>query len=371
VTRHFTAVVYQHVRLTISTDNLNGVDIVDPSKLTVLGTAVAADGRHIPWAVRSGRVTYVADVPLDSEGGQDRSFAVADLMARLFGPVRQRHRILIRLEDVGPTADPVQLLQIGQVLATDGIPYSVAVYPLYLGPVNSHPRQRIPLSDRPEVVAALKYMLSHGGTLVLHGYTHQLGGKRNPNNGESGEDFEFYRVHYAAGHALRYDGPVAKNSAAWTRHRIRLALAAIRAAGLPRPQLWQFPEYGADPAGYRVAASMFVARFERVSYAAGPAGHENLATLTEQIPPYLYRDIYGGPVLPETLGYLVGPHIPRKGPGSMSEILAAAAAQKVVGDNVAGVYYHPFLGIAPLRQLIDGLRHEGYQFVSPCAVLKG
>lgn len=371
VTRHFTAVVYRHVHLTISTSTLNGIDIVDPSKLTVLGTAVAADGSRIPWAVRSGPITYIADVPLDSEGGQDRSFAVADLMAGLFGPVRPRHRILIRLEDVGPTADPVQLVQIGRLLAADGIPYSVAVYPLYLGPVNSRPRQRIPLSDRPELVAALKYMLSHGGTLVLHGYTHQLGDKRNPNNGESGEDFEFYRVHYTAGHVLSYDGPVTKNSAAWTRHRIRLALAAIRAAGLPRPQLWQFPEYGAAPADYRVAASMFIARFERVSYAAGRAGHENLSTLTEQIPPYLSRDIYGGPVLPETLGYVEGPHIPSRGPGSISEILAAAAAQKVAGDNVAGVYYHPFLGIAPLRQLIEGLRHEGYQFVSPCAVLKG
>ncbi len=371
VVRHFTAVVYRHVDLTISNNDLNGIDVVDRAKLTVLGTAVTADGSRIPWAVRSGNLTYVAEVPLDSEGGQDRSFAVANMMARLFGPVRPRHRILIRLEDVGPTADPVQLRQIADLLAADRIPYSIAVYPLYLGPVSQHPRERIPLRDRPQVVDAIEYMLTHGGTLVLHGYTHQLGDKRNPNNGESGEDFEFYRVHYTAGHVLSYDGPVSKNSAAWTRHRIQLALAAIRAAGLPRPELWQFPEYGAAPVDYRVAASMFVARFERVSYAAGPPGHEDLATLTEQTPPYLVRDIYGGPVLPETLGYVIGPHIARNGPGSINAILAAAAAQKVVGDNVAGVYYHPFLGTGPLRRLVDGLRHEGYEFVSPCAVLKG
>lgn len=371
VVRHFTTVIYRHVHLTIDNNNLNGIDVVHPRKLKVLGVAVAASGRRVPWAVRSGELTYVAEVPLDSEGGQDRSFAVADMMAGLFGPVRHRHRILLRLEDVGPMADPTQLRQIADLLAAKKIPFSIAVYPLYVGPVNQHPRARISLEDRPAVVDAIKYMLSVGGTLVLHGYTHQLGDKPNPNNGESGEDFEFYRVHYNAKHVLIYDGPVSKHPAAWTRHRIELALAAMHAAGLPRPELWQFPEYGAAPVDYRVAASMFVARFERVSYAAGPPGHQDLATLTEQTPPYLVRDIYGGPVLPETLGYVTGPHIPRNGSGSINAILAAAAAQKVVRDNVAGVYYHPFLGTGPLRRLVDGLRHEGYRFVSPCAVLKG
>lgn len=371
VVRHFKAVIYRNVHLTINNDDLNGIDIVYPRKLTVLGVALTAGGRRVPWALRSGTLIYVAEVPLDSEGGRDRSFAVAGMMAGMFGPVRHRHRILLRLEDVGPAADPTQLRQIASLLAAKKIPFSIALYPLYVGPVNQRPRARIPLRDRPAVVDAIKYMLSVGGTLVLHGYTHQLGDKRNPNDGESGDDFEFYRVHYNAKHVLIYEGPVGKNPAAWTRHRIKLALAAVRAAGLPRPELWQFPEYGAVPADYRVAASMFAARFERVSYAAGPPGHEDLATLTEQTPPYLVRDIYGGPVLPETLGYVIGPHIPKKGPGSISEILAAAAAQKVVGDNVAGVYYHPFLGAGPLRRLVDGLRHEGYRFVSPCAVLKG
>lgn len=370
--RHYVSVLYRDVRLTITSNDLDGIDVVDPAKAAVLGTAVAADGSSTPWAVRSGNLTYVSEMPLDSEGGQDRSFAVADMMAGMFGPVRQRHRALIRLEDVGPTADPLQLRQIADLLAADHIPFSVAVYPVYVGPVNQHPRARILLKDSPQVVDAIKYMLSKGGTLVLHGYTHQLGGRRNPNNGQSGEDYEFLRVHYNARHILIYDNPVASHRAAWARHRIGMALAAIRAAGLPRPELWQFPEYGASPAEYRVAASMFVARFERGNYASGPPGHENLQTLTEQTPPYLVRDIYGGPVLPETLGYVLGPHVPTTGPGSIRGILAAAAVQKAaVRENVAGVYYHPFLGTGPLRHLVDGLRHEGYRFTSPCAVLKG
>lgn len=372
VTRHFTTVRYRNVNLTTHARTLDRIRLLRPSRARVLGTAQTASGSSVPWAVRSGRLTYVAEASLDSEGSEDRSFAVADLMAGLFGPVPQRHRALIRLEDVGPEADPVQLRQVANFLASRHVPFTVAAYPLYLGPAGQQPRKRISLTGNPAVDEAIKYMLSKGGTLALHGYTHQLGAKHNPNNGESGEDFEFYRVHYNAGHKLIYDGPTGRYPAVWARHRIAEALAAVRAAGLPRPEIWQFPEYGASPAAYRVAASMFVARFERVSYAAGPPGHENLKTLTEQMPPFLVRDVYGGPVLPETLGYVQGADESGSGAGSVRQILAAAAAQKgAVRDNVAGVYYHPFLGVGPLRSLVDGIQREGYKFVTDCNVLRG
>jgi hypothetical protein len=371
---HYTSVVYRHVHLADSGDDLTGIDILNPAKAAVLATAITADGKRTPWAVRSGALTYVTEAALDDGNGSgfDRSFAVADMMAGMFGPVRPRHQMLVRLEDVGPATDPVQLRQIGDLLSADRIPFSIALYPVYVGPVTQHPRARFSLKDRPQLVEAIKYMLAKGGTLILHGYTHQLGDKRNPNNGEGGQDYEFLRVHYNAQHAVVYDGAPATNAAAWTRHRIGMALAAIRAAGLPRPEFWQFPEYGGTPAEYRVAASEFLARTDRGNYAQGWPGHAKLETLTEQSPPYLVRDVYGGPVLPETLGYIARPSQGASGPGSVRFLLAAAAAQKAaVRDNVAGFYYHPFLGTGPLRRLVDGLRHEGYGFVSACAVAGG
>jgi uncharacterized protein YdaL len=368
---HYTSVVYRHVRLEDSSTDLTGIDILNPAKAAVLATAITASGRSTPWAVRSGDLTYVAeDVPLDDGNGSglDRSFAVADMMEGMFGQVQPRHRMLVRLEDVGPATNPVQLRQIADLLSAERIPFSIALYPVYAGPVTQHPRARFSLKDRPQVVKAIKYMLAKGGTLILHGYTHQLGDMPNPNDGQSGEDYEFLRVHYNAQHAIVYDGTPAANAAAWTRQRIGMALAAIRAAGLPRPEFWQFPEYGASPAEYRVVASEFLARTDRGSYEQG----SQLQTLTEQSPPYLVRDVYGSLVLPETLGYIADPDQGASRPGSVRFLLAAAAAQKaVVRDNVAGFYYHPFLGTAPLQRLINGLRQEGYQFVSACAVVKG
>lgn len=369
---HFVRVQYRHVSLTINNNDLNGIDILNPAKPTVVATAVTARGRSVPWAVQSGRLTYVSEIPLSSGGGADRSFAVADLMAGLFGKVTNRHWALIRLEDVGPDSDPTQLTAIANLLSARKVPFAVAVYPLYIGPANQHPRQRISLESRPQVVEALKYMLAKGGTLILHGYTHQLGDSPNPNNGQSGQDYEFLWVRYNSRHELIYANPVANDPVGWARHRIMQALEAIRTAGLPRPRLWEFPEYGASPAEYRLVARMFVARFERGNYAAGRAGHEQLQTLTEQTPPFVVRDVYGGLVLPETLGYVYGPHVPASGAGSVSAVLAAAAAQKAaVRDNVASVYYHPFLGVAPLRGIVDGIQHEGYRFVSACTALRG
>lgn len=370
----YTSVVYRNVRLTDSGSGFPGIDILNPAKADVLATALTAAGHRVPWAVRSGSLTYVAEVALDdgNGNGMDRSFAVAGMMTQVLGSARTRHRMLVRLEDVGPDSDPVQLRQVADLLSADHIPFSIALYPVYVGPVTQHPRPEFSLSDRPQVVAAIKYMLAKGGTLILHGYTHQLGDAPNPNNGQSGEDYEFLRVHYNAQHGIVYDGTPAPDAAAWTRNRIGLALAAIRAAGLPRPQFWQFPEYGASPAEYRVASAEFLARTGRPSYAEGAPGHGILQTLTEQSAPYLVRDVYGGLVLPETLGYIAHPGAHATGPGSVPFLLAAAAAQKaVLSDNVASFYYHPFLGTAPLKRLVSGLRDEGYQFVSACSVLQG
>ena len=268
---HYTSVAYRHAHLVDSSNPLTGIDILNPAKAAVLATAITADGRRTPWAVRSGQLTYVAEVALDDGNGDgwDRSFAVADMMAGMFGPVRPRHRMLVRLEDVGPATDPVQLRQIADLLSADRIPFSIALYPVYLGPVTQHPRARFSLEDRPQLVEAIKYMLAKGGTLILHGYTHQLGDERNPSDGQSGEDYEFLRVHYNAQHAIVYDGTPTRNPVAWTKRRIGMAFAAIRAAGLPRPEFWQFPEYGASPAEYHVAAAEFLARTDRVSYAQG------------------------------------------------------------------------------------------------------
>ena len=281
----YTSVVYRHVRLEDNSNDLTGIDILNPAKAAVLATATTAGGRSTPWAVRSGDLTYVAEVPLDDGNGSgvDRSFAVADMMEAIFGPAQPRHRMLVRLEDVGPSSDPVQLRQIADLLSTDHIPFSIALYPVYVGPVTQHPRVRYSLNDRPQVVDAIKYMLAKGGTLILHGYTHQLGGQAQPQRRPRRRGLRVparplqrparRRLRRRARQVIPRPGP--GTVSAWHSRRSArpdcrgLSSGSSRSTGPPqpntasrRPSSWPGP----------IA----------VSYAQGWPGHVKLQTLTEQ-----------------------------------------------------------------------------------------
>src|SRR3954454_18275944 len=108
-------------------------------------------------------------------------------------PALNRHRGLVRIEDVGPDADPAELRAVADYLYAEKVPFSVAVYPRYRDPKgvqNGGKAQDYTLVQKPKVVAALKYMKQRGGTLLMHGYTHQFGSVANPYDGESANDFE-------------------------------------------------------------------------------------------------------------------------------------------------------------------------------------
>jgi uncharacterized protein YdaL len=346
------------------------VDIsgVDSWSTEVLATAATASGEQTPWAVRSRSITYIAEVPLDAEDvSTDRYLAVTDLMFDVFGRHSQpRHRALLRLEDVGPNSDPVELMQVAQMLAARHAPYSFALYPVYRDAITVHPRRTIYLYQRPEMIRAVAYMLMHGGTLVLHGLTHQFGNLANPLNGQSASDFEFYRVHRVPNGVLVYDGPVPGDSQAWARQRMQEAIDEVTRVGLPRPQIWEFPHYGASTDDYAAAKQLFSARYGRPQlYSTAWHGGPMSPYIFDQCAPYVIHDVYGSTVLPENLGYVEGPPVPAKGGGSLAGIVTGARANLVVRDGVASFFFHPYLGVGRLGHLLDQFSSLGYTFVSP------
>ncbi len=80
---------------------------VDDSE--VLARAVRADGSSFPWAVRSRNVTYVGEVPFTYTSETDRVLIFADLLFDALAPdTRERHRALVRLEDIHPRTRPAR-----------------------------------------------------------------------------------------------------------------------------------------------------------------------------------------------------------------------------------------------------------------------
>ncbi|MET7418973.1 polysaccharide deacetylase family protein [Dactylosporangium sp. NPDC005555] len=372
-----TTVRYQGTELTrnAAAGAMVRVGTTPGADVTTLADAVLPDGSVVPYAVRAGPLTYITEVPLTYVTFDDRYLILADLMFTLLDPdAPGRHRALVRIEDVGPHSDPAQLRTIADYLSGRGVPFSVAVFPvyddaggIYSGGVPVHKT----LSTAPAVVDALRYMVDHGGTLLMHGYTHGMAGARNP-YGVSAEDYEFYRAHVDADGTVALDGAVPDDSAQWALGRLAAARQEWTAAGLTPPDIWEFPHYTASATDYRAIATApgIRARFEQVLYFSGvlsgtPSGNRSVS----QFFPYVVDDPYGTPVIPETLGNVATQRFNQHGVRLAEDLLASARRQLVVRDNVAGFFYHPFLGLQYLPQLVEGIQQLGYTFVPAPSLL--
>jgi uncharacterized protein YdaL len=367
---------------------LGTYNIIDPNMVTTVATAVRTDGLSFPWAVRSGNLTYIGELPFPYATENDRWIVFADMLFDYLAPnTPERHRALVRLEDVGPDADPVILRKIADYLYSRNVPFSVSVYDTYVDPHGTY-NNGIPeswsLKETPEVVSALKYMVSKGGTLLMHGHTHQYGDAINPYDGVSGNDFEFFMAHVDAEDYVRFDGPVPTDSVSWMTDRINQGLRVWKAVKLPTPSIFEFPHYAGSDLDYRVVANMFQARYERSLYfkgslSGGTINHNRFvgepadaSVLSGQIFPYVVRDIYGQTVLPENLGNYEPNsynHHPTRFP---AEIIATAERNLAVRDGFASFFYHPYLGEAGLPALmetVEGIQALGYTFVSSSSLI--
>jgi uncharacterized protein YdaL len=350
-------------------------DIDDAAKVHTLANAIRSDGSRFPWIVRSRHLTYFGEVPFTYTGPNDRYLAAADVLSRHADPTaRDRKRALVRIEDVGPDADPARLRAIADYLGSRRVPFSIAVYPRYRDPRGVHndgkPVDKT-LADVPEVVRALRHMQLKGGTLVMHGYTHQYDSGRNPYSGVSAEDFEFYRASVDEQGRLNYLGPVDEDSTTWATNRLRAAERQFRAADLHVPRIFEFPHYAGSAVDYTAVSKRFEARYDEGLYAAGwcrdgdcGSGTPDYSRIYEQSFPFLVRDVYDSVVIPESLGYVdmgAGENRSRK----PADILDTARRVAVIRDGVASFFYHPYLGTSHLGEVVAGIQEMGFTFVSP------
>ncbi|MFD0318558.1 DUF2334 domain-containing protein [Streptomyces flavalbus] len=378
-----TGVTYRGTTLTRHTDRadpgVRRVRVDDPDKARVLATALGPGAARSPWAVRAANLWYVAEDPFYEIDASDRYLAFGDLLFDALAPgTRARHRALVRLEDISPHADPAQLREIADCLHQAGVPFSFGVIPVYRDPRGAQHDGRpttITLKDRPEVVDALRHLIDSGGTLVMHGVTHQLGDRRNPYQGVTGEDYEFFTAHEVIRRDGREDvvtdGLVPGHSRQRTRERLDRGLAEFRAAGLPRPRVFEFPHYAAGPDDYTAVESLFGYRYdETMAYASTlTGGPPDPYQRVDQFYPYGVRDLYGTAVIPENLGNVEASGHNGRPPRGPSDLIDAARRNLVVRDGVASFFYHPPLGTGKLQEILRGLRDLGYTFVTPQDVM--
>ena len=356
--------------------------------VTTLASAVTSTSTSFPWAVRSGNLTYIGEVPFAYVTESDRIIALHDLMFDALAPATAtRHRALVRLEDLDAGDDPNDLINAANYLSSQGVPFSMAVIPQYVDPQGVDSGTGVPtylsLSQAPAAwLAAIKYALTKGGTLVDHGYTHQYssgGGPtgpagayvpgsavNNPYDGITADDAEFFTASVNSSNSVIWNGPIPGDSTAWAQARVNAALAEFAAVRLPAPQMWDTPHYFGTDHDYQAIATRIPARYERSLYFNGvlSGGSANYTQYIGQFFPYKVTDIYGTTVIPENLGDYEPDAENNNPPRLPAQIIQNAQDNLAVRDGVASFFYHPYYGTAPLTQIVSGIKALGYTFVS-------
>ncbi len=312
--------------------------MVDPARCEVLATTTSsAHGLTVPYAIRSGSFWCFADSPFSYATEADRYLYFADLLHEILGEDHPRsHTALIRIEDTNPFSDPGSLRAIADLLAARKIPFLVGVIPFYVNPATD---TRVAMSEKPDYVDALHYAMEHGGTIVLHGTTHQY-------KGETASDYEFWDE---SRNAL-----LPMDSREYAERKLRDGVVECMKNGV-YPLVWETPHYSASTVDYSAFASHFSTAMEQRLVI------DDL-DYSQYFPYVINRDMYGQRILPENLGYIPLDPDPAKEQADVDQLLSFAKVELAVRDGVVAAFFHPFVKIEFLAHLVDGLSGLGYTF---------
>ncbi len=322
--------------------NIGVVKIVDPSRVEVLATALSTHhGRDLPYIVRSGNLLYIADSPLALAGPTDRYLLFADMLHDILGVQHEEsHSAIVRIEDVNALENPDKLRDIADLLSARGVPFLVGVTPIYVNPEEGI---RVTLSDKPEIVDALKYMVRNGGTIVMHGVTHQY-------KGVTASDYEFWDE--------GANGPIRDETEDAIARRLETGIQEFMKNGL-YPLLWETPHYAASAKLYATIGRFFSAAVEQRLVI------ENL-DYSQFFPYVIEKDIYGQKVFPENLGFVPLELQGEELAAHVRSLVAGARAGLSVRDGYASHFFHAFVDLGVLEQLVDSIQAMGYTYVDLC-----
>ena len=326
-------VQYQSTLLIKQDPDFNQIAITDSSRCVVHAWMVKEKER-LPYALQSHNLWYFADLTTAFviEGGSYIVFA--DLLHDILGQNhRTQHLAMVRIEDISPLSDITSLRRIADYLHSEQVPFAISLVPFYLDPASNTAAS---LSDQPDLVEALHYMIRKGGVIVMHGNTHQY-------RGETTSDYEFWD--------MINNGPLFSDSKEYVRERIETGLAELAKNKL-YPVTWETPHYGASQIDYAVINEYFTSAYERRQTI-------DLHGSDQLVPWLIERHAAGGKIIPENLGYIP---LEQPEPGTL---LKVARNHLALRDGIASFFFHPFVDLSVLEEIILQMKRMGYSFTDP------
>ncbi|MCU5330172.1 MULTISPECIES: DUF2334 domain-containing protein [Bacillus] len=318
---------------------------------TVLANAVSSNSKN-PLIVQHETSYYVATPHLFDW----MSHYVGEMLFSYFGqkPTTNKVEAYLRLEDVHPAADINQLKEIAELLKEKKIPYMITVIPVYKDPDTG---KTLHLKDKPELVDLLRSMQDDGAAIIMHGYTHQF------YDSETGEGFEFWDV--KTDQPIRqpkhekpktkddfpnieaYNAYVKKGEEfeeKYTTDHIENGIQELVNAKL-YPVAFEAPHYTMSQKGYEILSRYF-------STYVGQLQLSDTTWKSMHSPAYRSTPsfLHGMKLMPETVGF-----IEEDKPQAIAKMKANAVSVAKLSDGVIGAFYHPYLGVKPLKEVLKDL----------------
>lgn len=288
-------------------------------------------GYEYPYVCRISDLWYVSCFSTDE---QVLFYILADILHDFLAEYHTAQpQVYVRIEDVHCQRSPESLYEIADYLSTEDVPFMVALIPAFF----DSERDRIYyLAENERFVHAIKYMQAAGGSILLHGYTHQI------HKSMPGEGFEFWDG--------KKDCPLDVDIKVWVDERINSGINNCVAAGI-FPLGFEAPHYAVSQEGY----------VQLKKYFSTIVGHLQTSDkgFTTTVYPYrLYNSPLYNQLLPENLGY-VDPDDPL----FLQHLLEELDKVMIVRDFTAGFFFHPYLDISLLKSVIAGLKQRQVQFL--------
>lgn len=284
-----------------------------------------------PYIVRLSNLWYVSC--LDTQGVL--FYILADVLHDFFEEYHDTSspKIYVRIEDVHAERSIENLYKIADYLQQENVPYMVALIPSFY---DFKTKNIFDLKDNKRFADCIKYMQDSGGSIVLHGYTHQI------HKDMPGEGFEFWDG--------EKDQPLPVDMKKWVDERINAAIDECAEVGIG-PIAFEAPHYAASSEAYKNLKRYF-------STIIGHLQTSDRGYTTTPYPYTLhYSSLYNN-LIPENLGYVDPDDLLYK-----EHIFEELEKVVIVRDYTAGFYFHSYLDPKLLEPIIVEIKKRGIDFL--------
>jgi len=388
---------------------LNRLPGTAPESEVVAWAEHSATHERIPYVIVNQNRWYMAESPFSFGTEKDRYLIFTDLLFDLLKekPIYTQTRpAFVRFEDIHPNLPLWQLDAYTQVFEATRAPFSISLIPIFADPLMvqvDDPAERfVTIAQKKYFREFLARAEAKGASIIYHGITHQYRNIKNPFNGVSGDDFEFW------------DGvnhqPIPEDSPTYVINRLQSGWELLNSVGIT-PVAWLTPHYQASPLDFVLFSQLFHWNIGRVTYfphqiqqvgrlpdelsfdVSGGSLQEERQKILEKVDvrfpknlkpsgqffPYeIWGDVYGQLLIPENLGN-VQPFLNEQVHKTQNiyDMLESAKRNRVLRDHWASLFIHPVLimpsweeglGEYPgdgrkVTELLDGIQKLGYEFI--------